>query len=492
MVAESAELRALRARLGASAHDWIPNPGPQTRFLECSATEALYGGAAGGGKTEALLIAALRNVHLPGYRALLLRRQFPELRRTLLKRAKEIYPAAGGRWVAGEKTWRFPSGATIELGSAPHESDIERFQGADYSFLGLDELTHFTKPMFTWMYSRMRSPTRASGIQIPIRIRATTNPGSVGHDWVLERYAPWLYPPDETSYDGPRARPGDVLWFRSRGGDSDEEVICSRGHEDATSRTFFPARVSDTPQLAGTGYVSNLDKLCRLDRKRLKAGDWMAREAAGEFFDRSWFEIIEAPPADAIARIRYWDMASTPARSTSPTSAYTAGLRGSIDARGIIYLEHMRRDQWSPGEVEKEIETYARLDMTQDDTMETILERDPAQAGKFQAWYYATRFPEIGIRSIGVHVDKLTRARLVSPYAEVGNIKIVRGRWNEPFLREVENFPDDTKDQVDTLSGIYRQLILRHAAWLRRAGKTRGRRRSGDRETSELRERAPS
>lgn len=466
--AQALELAERRRQVGAAAgcvvgpNDIVPNKGPQERFLACAADEAMFGGRAGGGKSLALLLAALRYVHVPGYQALLLRRQGPQLRRTLIAKSKEIYPRlyprGQVRWRASERTWIFPSGATIELSAADKEHDIERYAGAEFAFVGWDESTTFTAYQYRFMFSRLRSAVPG----IPLRMRSATNPGGVAHDFVLKRWAPWLYPPGHPEYHGPRARSGEVLWFRPIQ-DSDEEEIVAPFTRGALSRTFYPSSLADTPQLGPEYAEKNLAHLDRLTRKRLAEGDWMARAVAGEFFERGWFgEPVDVAPRDVAFRVRYWDLAGTAANKTTPTSAWTAGLLLSMTWEGVMYVEHVAREQLSPGGVEALIRSHREADEIEDPETITLIERDPAQAGKFQAHYFAK---EMGIKAIPAKGDKLTRALRASSQAEMGNIRLVRGidggRWIEPFLREAESFPESTKDQIDALSGAVRFALLR-------------------------------
>lgn len=449
-----------RREVGARPGDIVPNPGPQTAYLASGVDEAMYGGQAGGGKSFSLLIDALKHVRLPGYRALLLRRQGPQLTRTLIAKSQEIYPRlyprGQVRWRAAARTWVFPSGATIELAAADKEADIRRYDGAEFAFIGLDELTHFTRYQYTFLFSRLR--TTVPGLRT--RIRGMTNPGGVGHDWVLERWAAWLYPADNPGYEGPRAGQGEPLWFKPVGEDTDEEMIVPAGTPGATSRTCFRASVDDTPQLGADYAEKNLANLDRLTRKRLAGGDWMAREVAGEFFERGWFEVVDACPADVLFRVRYWDLAGTAHsdKKKAPTSAWTAGLLLSCSRSGVLYIEHIARAQLSPGGVEQTIASTQAADEIEDPDTITLIERDPAQAGKFQAWYFGR---EMGIKAIPPQGDKLTRALRASAQAEVGNIKVVRGPWIEPFFREAETFPELTKDQIDALSGAVKYALVR-------------------------------
>jgi hypothetical protein len=170
----------------------VPHPA-QARFLAYEGREALYGGAAGGGKSDALLMAALQYAHLPGYRALLLRRTFADLALpgALMDRAREWFQPRGARWMDREKTWHLPSGASITFGYLATERHKYRYQSSEFHFVGFDELTQFTESQYTYLFSRQR---RVAGLEIPIRMRAGTNPGGVGHEWVMGRFLPHLEP----------------------------------------------------------------------------------------------------------------------------------------------------------------------------------------------------------------------------------------------------------------------------------------------------------
>ena len=163
---------------------WRPQP-RQAAFMRRSEDEALYGGAAGGGKSDALVIEALRQVDVPNYRALILRKTFPQLRELIDKTMqyyKPVFPKA--RYNASNHCWTFPSGAKIYFGSMFRAQDKYNYQGQQFDFIGVDELTHFTWEEYSYLMSR----NRPSGPGTQVYIRATANPGGIGHGWVKARF----------------------------------------------------------------------------------------------------------------------------------------------------------------------------------------------------------------------------------------------------------------------------------------------------------------
>lgn len=222
---------------------WRAHPGPQTRALESSTRELLYGGAAGAGKTDFLVVDALAHVHRHGAhaKALLLRESYPQLAE-IVDRADALYPAAGGRYSKSERTWRFPSGGRVLFG---HLADGPRpYWGQEYTYLGIDEITRagLSERDYLTLLARVRS---AHGV--PCRIRATTNPGGEGHQWVKARWIDVV--PPLTRFTDPQT-----------------------GHE----RIFIPGRLADNPSLAETDYGKSLEALPDADRRAFLEGDWNA------------------------------------------------------------------------------------------------------------------------------------------------------------------------------------------------------------------------
>ncbi len=431
---------------------WQPNPGPQTRFLASTAFEALYGGAAGGGKSDALLMDALRYIDVPGYRALLLRRTFPELLRSLIPKSFRYYLALNGKPnMSSMPQWKFPSGAVIEFGHLQHEHDVHNYQSAEYQYIGFDELTSFTEAMFVYMQSRLR------GVDgIPKRMRAGTNPGGEGHDWVFRRFGPWL---DKES--AIKAKPGERLYFKNT---KDGPVFCSR-FESNLSRVFYPAKVSDNPHL-DEGYEEILGGLDRVSRAQLLDGNWMAKPAAGAYYKRSWFRIIDAAPSQVTGRVRHWDLAATaPSEGNDPD--WTVGVKMARTKDGMFIIEDITRFRESPGAVEQAIRNTAEADGK---GCSISIPQDPGQAGKSQSKALALLLAGFVFSSKPETGDKVTRQKPLSAQAEAGNVALVRGPWLEKFFQELEAFPSKGvhDDQVDAAAGAFDALCSDKAAWIAR------------------------
>ena len=233
---------------------WSPQP-KQALFMSRPEYEALYGGAAGGGKSDALLMEGLRQVRIPHYRGLILRKTYPQLSE-IIDRSREIYRAAfpGARFSATEHCWTFPSGAKIYFGSMQHTSDRINYQGKRYDYIAFDELTHFTFDEYSYLFSR----NRPNGPGTRCYIRAATNLGGIGHGWVKERFVTPA-PPMTTMYT-------PVTYADENG----ELVTKSR------SRIFIPARVTDNRQLLHNDpdYMASLSMLPHQEREALLNGSW--------------------------------------------------------------------------------------------------------------------------------------------------------------------------------------------------------------------------
>lgn len=232
---------------------WQPQP-KQFLFQSRKEYEALYGGAAGGGKSDALLTEALRQVHIPHYRALILRKTAPQLTE-LIDRSRTLYKAAfpDATYNGTERCWTFKSGAKIYFGTMQYTKDRVNYQGKRYDYIAFDELTHFTYDEYSYMFSR----NRPSGSGTRVYMRAATNPGGVGHAWVKERFISPA-PPLTTIVE-------------------QNEIFTPYGKEKVRrDRVFVPSTVFDNKKLltASPEYAANLSLLPHAEREALLYGSW--------------------------------------------------------------------------------------------------------------------------------------------------------------------------------------------------------------------------
>jgi predicted phage terminase large subunit-like protein len=391
----------------------------QGAFLSLPHKEAMYGGAAGGGKSDALLMAALQWVEVPTYSALLLRRTFPDLNQPggLIPLSKEWLAGTGVKWNDNEHRWTFPSGATITFGYLQHEDDKLRYQGAAYQFIGFDELTQFSETQYKYLFSRIRKLEQSP---VPLRMRSASNPGGPGHDWVKERFIT----------DG------------------------------VSSRVFIPARLADNPSLDQDAYLESLAELDHHTRKQLLEGDWDARPP-GDLFRRGWFTKVQSAP-ECVSWVRYWDLAATEPSEANKDPDWTVGLRMGRTKDGVYVVEHIKRDRRRPDGVKK----MARQMADRDGVGTKIkLEQEPGSSGKTVVDQWQRDLPDRTVKGNRSTGKKWDRASVVSSKAEAGQIQIVEADWNSKFLDELEAFTEDDQhahdDQVDALSGAYEELAGR-------------------------------
>ena len=412
---ESARLHGILQRQ-VLANPYIIHRPTEKQAILCLApeSEVLYGGSAGGGKTDGLLMWGLMDIDSPDAATLLLRRTYPMLSQPggLIPRSKDWLGPSDAKWNEGHKMWAFPSGATLTFGHVQYERDIFNYQGGEYNRIGFDELTQFGEDMYRYIAFSRRRRTADSGLSL--KVAATSNPGGVGHDWVKERLV----------------------------------------ESDSTDRRFIRAGIADNPHLDRAEYERSLMELDPVTRAQLMEGDWDIRPA-GAMFQRQWFPIVDAAPAEA-KRLRYWDEAATEA-TPGKDPDWTAGVRLAY-AEGVVYVEDMQHFRSSPMDVDKRIRQTAEVDGY---GVPVWIEQEPGASGKARVDHLRRIvLPDFALGADRPTGPKPVRAAPVASQAEAGNVKLVRGHWNATFLDEVELFPYGSHDdQVDATSGGYHKLI---------------------------------
>ena len=264
-----------------------PNPGPQTDFLAASEQEVLYGGAAGGGKSYALLADPLRYFGNPNFNGIIFRRTNDELRELKFK-AQELYKKAfpGTQWREKDSTFIFPSGARLWFTYLERDQDVLRYQGQAFCYVAFDELTQYPTP-FAWDY--MRSRLRTTDKTLPLFMRATTNPGGPGHGWVKRMFIDPA--PHGQAFDALDLETGEVLKWPERDGKGNPHP---KARQPLFQRRFIPARLSDNKYLFEDGqYEANLLSLPEDKRRQLLEGDWNVADGAAFPEFREHTHVIE-------------------------------------------------------------------------------------------------------------------------------------------------------------------------------------------------------
>lgn len=387
--------------------------GKQLEFLLNFKEEVLYGGAAGGGKSVAMLMAALMFVEMPDYSALILRRNYAQLTLpgALLDLSFQWLTPTAAKWNGQEKLWTFPSGATLNFGYLDSENDKYRYAGAAFHFVGFDELTQFMENQYTFLFSRMRKTTESV---VPIRMRASSNPGGIGHEWVKERFI-----------------------------DTEQE-----------EREFIPAKLTENPHLDQQSYTKSLSRLDPVTRKQLEEGDWDVL-ASGNFFKREKFEIVDDYPQKARS-VRYWDLAGT-AEAPGKDPDYTAGVKICV-LNGRYWVIDVIRQRLAPAGVEALVKQTAQLDGY---SVGICMEQEPGSSGKALIDHYARRVLQgYTFNPVKTTGSKIDRAKPFSSAVENGNVLLLSGAWNKAFIDECTTFPQKGfhDDQVDAASGAFEKL----------------------------------
>ena len=441
-----------------------PQAGPQTMFMASSADIVIYGGAAGGGKTYALLLEMLRHKDIKNFGAVIFRKNFTQI------------TAEGGLWDSSVKLytqvpdaeqrkspklhWKF-KGGKLTFAHLDREEDLQAWQGTEIAYLGFDELTHFSRHQFLYMLSRNRS---TCGVK-PY-VRATCNPDS--DSWVADFVSWWIN--QDTGYPI-RERSGvvrymcvinDVIYW----GDTPEDLASNHGinPEECKSVTFIASKLEDNKILmkSDPSYLSNLKAMTEVDMERLLYGNWKIKAQAGRYFKRTQIPIdgyYEKIPDDVVYWCRAWDLAATD-EDENGDADYTAGVLIGIRKNNRYIVADVINKQVKAGDVEKLIRMTAISDRKKYGFSYRVrIPQDPGGAGKIVAKQYLNGLSGFDVKAEPVSGSKELRATPFAAQWQNGFVDVLIAEWNEMYFSQLESFPESKHDDmVDSSSDAFNEL----------------------------------
>jgi phage terminase large subunit-like protein len=344
----------------------------------------------------------------PNYSGVIFRRTFKQLTdgKGIIPRSMEWMSGKGPIYNKSEAKWTFPAGGTLIFRHMEHETNRFDYQGAEFHFIGWDELTHLpTDSAYTYLLSRLR---RIEGDPIPLQCCSTSNPGGVGHTWVKARFL-----------------------------DSQDP-----------ERAFIPARLSDNPTMNPAEYTATLSTLPPVEQRRLLNGDWSV--SSGTMFPRRLVRVIaRADLPSGLRWVRSWDTATSQAKRADQS----AGIKAAFDAKsGILYLDAPRAGRWEGPDVLEEVVSTALLDGT---SVEVCVEGVASQVNVVQHLQRDPRLLGHRIRRTAPIADKVASALPWSQRWKSGQVVLVDGYDWGPWVDQWADFTGDPKmkdDKVDCVS----------------------------------------
>jgi len=435
----------------------------QEQFLSNPADIVIYGGGAGGGKTWSLLIEPTRHWQNSLFKAVIFRRTMAEVIKAggLWDEASQLYFLLGARKNENERWFQFASGARVSFGHLQYDETVNEWKSAQIALLEFDQLETFSEVQFFYMLSRNRS---LCGVRPYVRATCNPEPG-----WLANLLAWWI---GEDGYAIPD-RSGKIRWMVRVGQQIewfDTECRARETYPDIPPKSvaFVLATVFDNQVLLSKdpGYIANLKALPLIDRERLlgdaqRGGNWKIKPAAGKVFNRAWFKVVNAVPAGGVV-VRRWDFAATEKQLNKSDPDYTASCL-MLMVRGEYYILDVTNEQLPPSKVDETFENISRQDVArlakEGRQYRVRWEQEPGSASKRESYRMTKRLAGIDARGVTSQKDKLVRAKPLAAQAEVGNVYLLEGAWNDAFLTHMHGQPELPHDDImDAASGAFYDL----------------------------------
>lgn len=403
---------------------------PTTKQIEaliCNAEEALYGGAAGGGKSDYLLMFLLQYITVKYYQCAVFRKTFMDLSQPggLIPRSKEWLSETDAKYNASEHQWSFPKfNSVLKFGYLDSENDCYRYQGGEYQRIAFDEVPHIRPSHYEYLFSRKR---KLEGSTVPTQVRSSANPDGPNYAYVKDRFV-------------------------------------KPGHPD---RPYIPSSLEDNRYLDLDDYEKALKHLDSVTYKKLRHGDWEV-QPAGKMFKGEWFIERKIPASEIPLNapvLRAWDLAASKPTTKNKDPDWTVGTKYMVDIKGrrIIIIDQVaiRED---PGATEKFIRATALADGY---LCEQWFEIEPGATGKaYQRHLEKNILPDFACKGEYPSGDKAVRAKPLAAACERGDVWLVIGAYIDPMLDQWCTFPDsDHKDRVDSASLGYKRAAQIYSSY---------------------------
>lgn len=451
----------------------------QEAWLRLEGEEALFGGTAGSGKSDAALLAALQYVDLPGYSAAIFRRTDTDAEKpgAILHRARAWFAGTAAKWDEKSNSFVFPGlqlgggeAASIHFGYGKTKAELaDRYSGPAFQFILVEELQQWQQDAYLFLFSRMR---RLIGHPVPLRMRSNCNPpsfGSRGSGWIRERFIDHarhvvdgkLYKEHWEARQRGEAIP-DPPYFESPPSSEALELAAKLGRK-AQGAIFIPAFPEDNPGLDWEDYRFKMMKLDSTTRAQLEKGDWW-KTGGGKLFQSEWFKYADRAPPELIIIRRAWDLAATeeePGKDPDWSAGVKMGVLTTDTGSVQVWILDARRTREDPGGVEKFVKAAAEEDGK---SIPVDMEEEPGSAGKNNTFNYASKV----LKGWQVHGHRKTGPKPeywkpLSADAKNGLVYLVRGPWNAEFVGEACALTtDDTHEHDDMMdaAGLARSILL--------------------------------